>query len=55
MYNHYKDGKEEGIKETINITVKEMLKNNADIEFISKVTKLSNEEIKKIEESMLSE
>ena len=59
-YNHYKDGKEvgfesgliQGKKETLNNTVKEMIKNNASIEFISKVTKLSNTEIKKIEESM---
>ena len=59
-YNYYKDGKdegfydglEEGIQEnTLNMT-KEMIKNNASIEFISKVTKLSQEEIKEIEESM---
>ena len=29
-----------------------MIKNGASIEFISKVTKLSNEEIRKIEESI---
>ena len=41
-----------GSKETLVNTVKEMLKNDASIEFISKVTKLSNKEIKKIEESI---
>ena len=47
-YNHYKAGKDE----TLNNTVKEMLKNNISKEIISKVTKLSDTEIKEIEESM---
>ena len=55
-YNREKYAKEEGIKKDIEQNtiemVKEMLKNDAEVEFISKVTKLSNEEIKKIEESM---
>ena len=43
---------EKGHVEAIELTIKEMIKNGASIEFISKVTKLSNEEIKKIEESI---
>ena len=43
---------EKGHVEAIEFTIKEMIKNGASIEFISKVTKLSNEEIKKIEESI---
>ena len=46
------EGFEQGSKETLINTVKEMLKNGIDIETISKVTKLSNEEIKEIEESI---
>lgn len=47
-----KRGIKEGRKETLKETVKEMLKNNISIELISKVTKMSNAEIKKIEESI---
>ena len=43
------EGKEEGIKEnTINL-IKSMLENNADYDFVSKVTGKTIEEIKKIE------
>ena len=45
-------GLEQGSRETLINTVNEMIKNGASIEFISKVTKLSNEEIRKIEESI---
>ena len=45
-------GIEQGSRETLINTVNEMIKNGASIEFISKVTKLSNEEIRKIEESI---
>jgi len=45
-------GIEQGSRETLINTVNEMIKNGIDIEMISKVTKLSNEEIKKIEESI---
>ena len=63
-YNYYKDGKlegkelgikegrKEGIEETLVSTIKGMLDNNIDIDTISKITKKSVEEIKKIEESM---
>ena len=59
-YNHYKDGLSEGFEDgfehgieenTIN-TIKEMLKNNASYEFISKVTNKSISEIKEIEENI---
>lgn len=67
-YNYYKDGKDEGFydgleqgieqgilegiqENTLNM-IKEMIKNKIDIETISKVTKLSQEEIERIEESM---
>ena len=59
-YNHYKDGLSEGFEDgfehgieenTIN-TIKEMLKNNASYDFISKVTNKSIDEIKKIEENL---
>ena len=46
-YVQYKR-EQETIKETIENTVREMLKNGLDIDMISKVTKLSNEEIKSI-------
>ena len=45
-------GIEQGSRETLINTVNEMIKNGIDIEMISKVTKLSNEEIRKIEESI---
>ena len=41
-----------GHAEAIEFTIKEMIENGIDIEMISKITKLSNEEIKKIEESI---
>lgn len=59
-YNHYKDGLSEGFEDgfeygieenTIN-TIKEMLKNNASYDFISKVTNKSIDEIKEIEENL---
>ena len=43
---------EKGHVEAIEFTIKEMIENGIDIEMISKITKLSNEEIKKIEESI---
>lgn len=43
-YNYYKDGREENLIDII----KEMFKNNASIDFISKVTKKSEEELLKI-------
>jgi len=46
-----KEGREKGREETIRDTVKAMLKNNANYEFISKVTGKSIDEIKKIENS----
>ena len=47
-----KQGLEQWIElEKIN-TIKEMIKNDATIDFISKVTNKTHEEIKKIEESM---
>ena len=61
-YNHYKDGLSEGFEDgfeqgveenTIN-TIKEMLKNNASYDFISKVTNKSISEIKEIEENIES-
>ena len=49
-YNREKYAKEEGIEkgrvDVLNETVKEMLKNKINIELISKVTKLTNTEIK---------
>ena len=47
-----KEGHAEGHAEAIEFTIKEMIENGIDIEMISKITKLSNEEIKKIEESI---
>ena len=43
-----KEAREEGIKEKQMEVVKAMLKENASIDFISKVTGLSKEEIEKI-------
>ena len=45
--NAYEDGFEEGIKKV----VKNMIENGSNYEFISKVTNLSIEEIKKISEN----
>ena len=43
-----KEGKEEGKEEATIGLIKSMLENNADLEFISKVTGKSKEEIEKI-------
>ena len=43
-----KQAKEDGFKEGIEQTAKEMLKNNFTIEQIQTITKLTKEEIKKI-------
>ena len=40
------------VNEGIKNVVKEMLKNNADEEFIKKVTKISNQELKEIKLAM---
>ena len=53
----YFDDKEEAavqtaVNEGIKNVVKEMLKNNADEEFIKKVTKISNQELKEIKAAM---
>ena len=50
--NIYESGIKQGIEETLANTIKNMLLNNADYNFISKVTNKSIEEIKKIEGSM---
>ena len=44
-------GKEEGIKENTIEMVKKMFKENASIDFISRVSGLSKEEIEKIKEN----
>ena len=44
-------GKEEGIKEKTIEMVKKMFKENASIDFISRVSGLSKEEIEKIKEN----
>ena len=43
-----KQAKEEGIKEGLEKTAKEMLKNNFTIEQIQKITKLTKEEIERL-------
>lgn len=51
-----KEAVEENTKDTAKATtyelIKEMLKNNADEEFIKKVTKISNQELKEIKAAM---
>jgi len=47
-YNHYKDGINDGIEQNIINTIKEMYKNNIEIELISKITNKSIKEIKNI-------
>ena len=53
--NIYESGIKQGIEETLANTIKNMLLNNADYNFISKVTNKSIEEIKKIEKAMNKE
>ena len=43
------EGRQEGIKESMQETVLKMLKLNADLDFISKVTGLPEEEIKNLQ------
>ena len=52
MKEGHAEGHAAGHAEAIEFTIKEMIENGIDIEMISKITKLSNEEIKKIEESI---
>lgn len=45
-------GKKEGIKQTTNQFIIEMLKNNANDEFIKKVTGIHEQELQKIKDAL---
>ena len=60
LRKYFDDKEEKAVKEAVKDTtkattyelIKEMLKNNADEEFIKKVTKISNQELKEIKLAM---
>ena len=52
LRKYFDDKEKKAVNEGIRNVVKEMLKNNADEEFIKKVTKISNQELKEIKAAM---
>ena len=52
LRKYFDDKEKKAVNEGIRNVVKEMLKNNADEEFIKKVTKISNKELKEIKLAM---
>ena len=52
LRKYFDDKEKKAVNEGIKNVVKEMLKNNADEEFIKKVTKISNQELKEIKAAM---
>ena len=52
LRKYFDDKEKKAVNEGIKNVVKEMLKNNADEEFIKKVTKISNQELKEIKLAM---
>ena len=60
LRKYFDDKEEKAVKEAVKDTtkattyelIKEMLKNNADEDFIKKVTKISNQELKEIKAAM---
>ncbi len=52
LKQYFDDKEKKAVNEGIKKVVKEMLKNNADEDFIKKVTKISNQELKEIKAAM---
>ena len=52
LKKYFDDKEEKAVNEGIKKIVKEMLKNNADEDFIKKVTKITNQELKEIKAEM---
>ena len=60
LRKYFDDKEEKAVKEAVKDTtkattyelIKEMLKNNADEDFVKKVTKISNQELKEIKAAM---